>query len=108
AFLLCGSFVAFSSPSFAITTLILGILSCSSVNAAFNSVEWCFSIEPLSGASDGLWRPELHAGAGGDSSLITMLEKVTMASVYPGLGSLEVPRNGQIRHEASWHWGKGD
>ncbi|KAH7146850.1 hypothetical protein B0J13DRAFT_552798, partial [Dactylonectria estremocensis] len=33
-----GSFVAFSSPSFAITTLILGILFHSSVNVAFNCV----------------------------------------------------------------------
>ena len=54
-------------------------------------MEWRFSIVPLGGASDVSWRPELRAGAGGDSGLIAMLEKVTMASVYPGLGSLEVP-----------------
>ena len=71
-------------------------------------MEWRFSIVRLGGASDGLWRPELRAGAGGDPGLIIMLEKVKMASVYPGICSLEVPRNGRMRHEASWHRGKGD
>jgi len=64
-------------------------------------VEWRFSIVRVGGASDGLWRPELCASAGGDLGLIAMLEEVAMVSVYPGLGSFGGPeeRSDATRNE---------